>query len=84
MTVTIEWVLGILVGAVAAGTNWLFSLEGRVSRHEASCLERQRNLDERHETLTRALDARDARTEEALDAINKKLDIIMSERRHGR
>jgi len=63
---TSESWLGLAILVVSGGTSWLFSLHGRLSRHEAACEQRQRNLDERHSAISRVL-----------DTINNKLDRLM-------
>jgi hypothetical protein len=61
----IQTVVAVGVPALG-GVVWLVKLEARQDRHEAECLQRQRNLDERHKAIT-----------DTLAHIDRKLDRLM-------
>lgn len=62
-------IAGIVAMPTLAGIVWLVRLEGRVNSHEASCLQRQKQLDERH-----------AEANTKLAAIDQKLDRLLAAR----
>lgn len=68
MEITTEAFVGLLAAIVGAGAGWLFSLHGRMSRHEAGCEQRQKNLDERHATMSATL-----------ANIDRKIDQLMGQ-----
>lgn len=63
-----EWIKLVALPAFL-GLVWLIRLEGRQNSHERSCEQRQKNLDERHATISKTLERMDA-----------KLDHILEER----
>ncbi len=65
---TIHAAAAVGVPLLAAGV-WLLRLEGRLNTHEASCEQRQKNLDERHAVITKTL-----------ESIDGKLDYLMEQR----
>lgn len=47
----IKWLAGMGIAALI----WFVRLEGNLRGHEKECAQRQKNLDERHDTMTRTL-----------------------------
>lgn len=69
-----EAVLGVVTVLVSGLTGWLFSLHGRISRHEAGCEQRQALINERHLVLQEEL--RDIKQE--AKSTNRKLDRLLA------
>ena len=61
-----EWMKLLIVPAVF-GLAWLIRLEGRQQTHERECLQRQKNLDERHASITATMTRMDGKLDRLLE-----------------
>jgi len=51
MTISIDTLIGVMVGVITVELAWMFAIHGRLSAHERGCEERHKALDERHTVL---------------------------------
>lgn len=65
MMISIEVMIMVTMTMLGGLGSWVYFLQGRLSAHEAGCVERQKNLDERHANIEKLL----ARVETKLDAL---------------
>ena len=61
-----EWIKLVALPAFL-GLVWLIRLEGRQNSHERACEQRQKNLDERHATITATMTRMDGKLDRLLE-----------------